>query len=151
MLSYYRPAQHSNNQSLTVGVVRVTFMTPSYHRGTQIWSLSQVSFLSESSISKGILKHLAIIISAANGLRVDVSQYHLSSHGKLEKVDEVIYKFIGFSFSLFNINTHISHIHSSMHFFCSQRTLLFIYLIIASPCSHYFTYIATVTSPHVLN
>ena len=70
ILPYHTPEPHNNNQILPVGVVRVTFMTPSYPRGQQTWSLSQVSFLSESSTSKGILRHLAIIVQRQMDLRL---------------------------------------------------------------------------------
>ena len=95
------------------------------------------------------------MVSTANGLRVYISQYHTSSHSKLGKVDEVICKFIDFSFSVFSIYTRSSHIHPSMHFFCSQRTLLCVYFIITSPCSlisltslqlHHHTFIIKLTS-----
>ena len=35
ILPYHTPEPHNNNQILPVGVVRVTFMTPSYPRGQQ--------------------------------------------------------------------------------------------------------------------
>ena len=70
-------------------IFRVNFVNQALPRG----------FFSESLTSKGIPKHLAIMVSTANELRADVSQYHLSSDNKLGKVDGVIYKFIGFSFS----------------------------------------------------
>ena len=65
------------------------------------------------------------MVLTANGLRVDVSQYHLPSHSKLGKVDDVIYEFIGFSFSEFSIHTHSSH------------TLPFIHLIIIYRRAHF--------------
>ena len=40
------------------------------------------------------------MVYKATGLRVDVSQYHLSSHSKLEQMDKVIYRFTGFNYSL---------------------------------------------------
>ena len=36
------------------------------------------------------------MVFKATGLRVDVFQYHLSSHGKLAQTDKVIYRFIDF-------------------------------------------------------
>ena len=44
-----------------------------FHKGKRIESLSRLSFLSESSTSKGIVKHLAIMVLTANGLRVDIT------------------------------------------------------------------------------
>ena len=54
-------------------------------------------YLSSMSLTpNGIPKHLDIMVYKANGLRVDVFQYHLSSHGKREQMDKVIYRFTGF-------------------------------------------------------
>ena len=91
----------SNEQSLHVGVVRVIFMTASRHGDKQICSISRVSFLSESPTPNGLPKHLDIMVYKAIGLRVDVYQYHLSSHGKLEQMDKVILRFIGVIYWLF--------------------------------------------------
>ena len=119
-------------------IFRVNFVNQALPRG----------FFSESSTSKGIPKHLSIMVSTANELRADVSQYHLSSDSKLGKVDGVIYKFIGFSFSLLSIHTHNSHIHSSMYFFRSQGTFLCIYLVYYITVLtlfhlHHYSYITT--------
>ena len=63
------------------------------------------------------------MVSTANGLKDVVSQYQLSSHGKLGKVDKVTYSFIGFSSSVSSIYTYSIDIHS-MHFICFQSILL---------------------------
>ena len=76
-------------------------MTLSKHEDKQICSISQESFLSESPTPNGLPKHLDIMVYKAIGLRVDVFQYHLSSHGKLEQMDKVIYSFIGFIYWLY--------------------------------------------------
>ena len=81
-------------------------------------------FLSKSPTSKVLPKHLAIMVSTANGLKDVVSQYQLSSHGKPGKVDKVTYSFIGFSSSVSSIYTYSIDIHSSTHFICFQSTLL---------------------------
>ena len=93
--------KHNNEQSLPVGAVRIIFMTVSKHKDKQICSISRVSFLSESLTSNGLPKHLDIMVYKATGLRVDVFQYHLSSHGKLKQMDKFIYRFIGFIYWLF--------------------------------------------------
>ena len=92
---------HSNEQSLPVGAVRVIFMTLNRHGDKQICSISRVSFLSESPAPNGIPKHLDIMVYKTIGLRFDVFQYHLSLHGKLKKMDKVIYRFIGFIYSIY--------------------------------------------------
>ena len=61
---------------------------------------------SESPTPDGLPKHLDIMVSKANGLRVGVLHYHLSLHNKLEQMDTVIYRFIGFSFSVYSIHSH---------------------------------------------
>ena len=82
-----------NEQSVHVGAVRVILMTASRHGDKQICSISRVSFLSESPTSNGLPKHLHITVCKAIELRVDVYQYHLSSHGKVEQMNKVIYRF----------------------------------------------------------
>ena len=62
--------EKSNEQSLHVGAVRVTFMTASRHGDMQICSISQVSFLSESPTPNGLPKNLDIMVYKAIGLRV---------------------------------------------------------------------------------
>ena len=91
----------SNEQSLHVGAVRVIFMTASRHGDKQICSISRVSFLSESPTPNGLSKHLDIMVYKAIRLRVDVYQYHLSSHGNLEQMDKVIDRFIGVVYWLY--------------------------------------------------
>ena len=85
----------SNEQSLHVGALRVICMTASRHGDKQICSIARVSFLSESPTPNGLPKHLDVMVYKAIGLRVDVYQYHLSSHGKLEQMGKVIHRFIG--------------------------------------------------------
>ena len=85
----------SNEQSLHVRAVRVIFMSASRHGDNQICSISRVSFLSESPTPNGLPKHLDIMFYKTIGLRVDVYQYHLSLHGKLEQMDKVNHRFIG--------------------------------------------------------
>ena len=85
----------SNEQSLHVGALRVIFMTASRHGDKQICSIARVSFLSESPTPNGLPKHLDVMVYKAIGLRVDVYQYNLSSHGKLEQMGKVIHRFIG--------------------------------------------------------
>ena len=46
-------------------------------------------------------------------LEMIVTQYQLSSHGKLGKVDKVIYSFIGFTFSMSSVHKYSISIHSS--------------------------------------
>ena len=87
--------QQSNEQSLHVGALRVIFMTASRHGDKQICSIARVSFLSESPTPNGLPKHLDVMVYKAIGLRVDVYQYNLSSHGKLEQMGKVIHRFIG--------------------------------------------------------
>ena len=87
---------HSNEQILLVGAARVIFMTLSGHGDKQICSISRVSFLSESLTPNGIPKLLDIMVYRTIGLRFHVFQYNLSSHGKLEQMNKVIYRFIGF-------------------------------------------------------
>ena len=91
----------SNEQSLHVGAVRVIFMTAGRHGDKQVCSISQVSFLSESLTPNGLPKHLDIMVYEGTGLRVDVYQYHLSSHDKLEQMDKVILRFIGVIYWLY--------------------------------------------------
>ena len=43
----------------------------------------------------------------AIGLRVDVFQYYLSSHGKLKQMDKGIYRFIGFIYWLYVFTSFI--------------------------------------------
>ena len=93
--------QQSNEQSIHVGAVRVIFMTASRHGDKQICSISWVSFLSEALTPNGLPKHSDIIVCKAIGLRFDVYQYHLSSHGKLEQMDKVIHRFIGVIYWLY--------------------------------------------------
>ena len=76
-------------------------MTLSKHGDKQICSISRVFFFSESPTPSGIPKHLDIMVYKAIGLRVDVFQYHLSQHSKLEQMDKVIYRFIGFIYWLY--------------------------------------------------
>ena len=61
---------------------------------------------SESPTPNGLPKHLDIMVSKANGLRVGVFHYRLSLHNKLEQMGKVIYRFIGFSFSVCSIHSH---------------------------------------------
>ena len=93
--------RQSNEQSLYVGAVRVIFMTASRHGDKQICSISWVSFLSQSPTPNGLPKHSDIMVYKAIGLRVNVYQYHLSSHGKLEQMDKVIHRFIGVIYWLY--------------------------------------------------
>ena len=90
-------------------------MTASRHGDKQICSISRVSFLSESATPNGLPKHLDVMVYKAIGLRVDVYQYHLSSHGKLEQMEKVIHKFIGVIYRLY---LFISFIYS-IWWFCS--------------------------------
>ena len=76
-------------------------MTLSKHGDKQICSIPWVSFLSESLTLNGLPKHLDIMVYKAIGLRVDVFQYHLSLHGKLEQMDKVIYRIIGIIYWLY--------------------------------------------------
>ena len=76
-------------------------MTASRHGDKQICSISRVSFLSESPTPNGLPKHLFIIVYKAIGLRVDVYQCHLSSHGKLDQMEKVIHRFIDIIYSLY--------------------------------------------------
>ena len=76
-------------------------MTLSKHGDKQICSISRVFFFTESPTPSGIPKHLDIMVYKAIGLRVDVFQYHLSQRGKLEQMDKVIYRFIGFNYWLY--------------------------------------------------
>ena len=92
---------HNNEQILLVGAVRVIFMTLSRHGDKQICSISRVSFLSESLTPNGIPKLLDIMVYKTIGLRFHVFQYNLSSHGKLEQMNKVIYRFIGFIYWLY--------------------------------------------------
>ena len=92
---------HSKEQSLPVGAVQVIFMTLSKHGDKQICSISRVSFLSEFLTPNCLPKHLNIIVYKAIGLRVDGFQHHLISHGKLEQMAIVIYRFIGFIYWLY--------------------------------------------------
>ena len=46
-------------------------------------------------------------------LEMIVTQYQLSLHGKLGKVDKVIYSFIGFTFSMSSVHKYSISIHSS--------------------------------------
>ena len=85
----------SNEQSLHVGALRVIFMTASRHGDKQICSIARVSFLSESPTPNGLPKHLDVMVYKAIGLRVDVYEYHLSPHGKLEQMGKVIHRYIG--------------------------------------------------------
>ena len=71
-------------------------MTLKKHEDKQICSILRISFLSESPTPNGLPKHLDIVVYKAIGIRVDVFQYHLSSHRKLEQRDQVIHRFIGF-------------------------------------------------------
>ena len=76
-------------------------MTASRHGDKQICSISQVSFLSESPTPNGLPKHLFMIVYKAIGLRVDVYQCHLSSHGKLDQMEKVIHRFIDIIYWLY--------------------------------------------------
>ena len=114
--------------------------------------MPRVSFLSESPTPNGIPKHLDIMVYKVIGLRADVFQYHLSLHGKLEQADKVIYRFIGFIYSLylfidficsiwwlylldlsigFSFSVHSIHSHSNLTQIFSQlrKELLFLLLL----------------------
>ena len=71
---------HSNDHSLHIEVVWVTFMTLSQHRPKRIWFISRVSSLSESLTWKILTKYLAIIVLKSNGHWGVVSLYQFSSH-----------------------------------------------------------------------
>ena len=116
--------RQSNEQSLYVGAVRVIFMTASRHGDKQICSISRVSFLSESPTPNGLPKHLDIMVYKAIGLRVDVYQYHLSSHGKLEQMDKVIHRFIGVIYWLY---LFIGFIYSIWWLYSLDLSIGFIY------------------------
>ena len=116
----------SNEQSLHVRAVRIIFMTASRHGDNQICSISQVSFLSESPTPNGLPKHLDIMVYKAIGLRVDVYQYHLSSHGKLEQMDKVIHRFIGVIYWLY---LFIGFIYSIWWLYSLDLSIGFIYSI----------------------
>lgn len=51
------------------------------NRDKRIWSLSKVSFFSDSSTSKFVRKHWLIMALTANGLSGAVSQYQFSLYG----------------------------------------------------------------------
>ena len=116
----------SNEQSLHDRAVRIIFMTASRHGDNQICSISQVSFLSESPTPNGLPKHLDIMVYKAIGLRVDVYQYHLSSHGKLEQMDKVIHRFIGVIYWLY---LFIGFIYSIWWLYSLDLSIGFIYSI----------------------
>ena len=116
----------SNEQSLHVRAVRIIFMTASRHGDNQICSISQVSFLSESPTPNGLPKHLDIMVYKAIGLRVDVYQYHLSLHSKLEQMDEVIHRFIGAFYWLY---LFIGFIYSIWWLYSLDLSIGFIYSI----------------------
>ena len=132
-------------------------MTLSKHGDKQICSIPWVSFLSESLTLNGLPKHLDIMVYKAIGLRVDVFQYHLSLHGKLEQMDKVIYRiigiiywlylfiafiysiwwlylldlFIGFSFNIYSIHSNLIHTFPQL-----RKDHLYISLTIHISCSN---------------
>ena len=101
-------------------------MTLSKHGDKQICSTPWVSFLSESLTLNGLPKHLDIMVYKAIGLRVDVFQYHLSLHGKLEQMDKVIYRIIGIIYWLY---LFIAFIYSIWWLYLLDLFIGFIYSI----------------------
>ena len=114
---------HSNEQSVPVGAVRVIFMTLSKHGDKQICSISRVSFLSEFLTPNCLPKHLNIIVYKAIGLRVDGFQHHLISHGKLEQMAIVIYRFIGFIYWLYLFDL-VALLIGFIYWICSLALLI---------------------------
>ena len=82
------------------------------------------------------------MVSTENG--VDVSQYHLSSHTNLEKVNELIYKSIGFSF--ISLLHHRAYIISLTSLQLHHHTLLIKLTWITSLHLNYITYSKLITS-----
>ena len=82
------------------------------------------------------------MVSTENG--VDVSQYHLPSHANLEKVNELIYKSIGFSF--ISLLHHPAHIISLTSLQLHHHTLLIKLTWITSLHLNYITYSKLITS-----
>ena len=101
-------------------------MTLSKHGDKQICSIPWVSFLSESLTLNGLPKHSDIMVYKAIGLRVDVFQYHLSLHGKLEQMDKVIYRIIGIIYWLY---LFIGFIYSIWWLYLLDLFIGFIYSI----------------------
>ena len=82
------------------------------------------------------------MVSTENG--VDVSQYHLPSHANLEKVNELIYKSIGFSF--ISLLHHPAHIISLTSLQLHHHTLLIKLTWITSLHLNYIIYSKLITS-----
>ena len=82
------------------------------------------------------------MVSTENG--VDVSQYHLSSHTNLEKVNELIYKSIGFSF--ISLLHHRAYIISLTSLQLHHHTLLIKLTSITSLHLNHITYSKLITS-----
>ena len=82
------------------------------------------------------------MVSTENG--VDVSQYHLPSHANLEKVNELIYKSIGFSF--ISLLHHRAHIISLTSLQLHHHALLIKLTWITSLHLNYITYSKLITS-----
>ena len=82
------------------------------------------------------------MVSTENG--DDVSQYHLSSHANLEKVNKLICKSIGFSF--LSLSYHRNHIISLTSLQLHHHTLLTKLTSITSLHLNYITYSKLITS-----
>ena len=99
-------------------------MTASRHEDKQICSISRVSFVSESPTPNGLPKHLDIMVYKAVGLTIDVYQYNLSSHGKLEQMDKVTHRFISVIYWLY---LFISFIYSIWWLYSLDLSIVFIH------------------------
>ena len=113
-----------NERSLHVGALWVILMTASRYGDKQIYSISRVSFLSESPTPNGLPKHSFIMVYKAIGLRVDVYQYHLSSYGKLDQMGKVIHRFSGI---IYWLNLFIGFIYSIWWLYLLSLSSGFIY------------------------
>ena len=90
------------------------------------------------------------MVSTTNGLRLDASQYHLSSHGKLGKVEKLFTNLLALvlAYSLFLL-TAVTYI--PLHISFTLREHYFAYILLLHHRAHIISHASLQLHHHVLN